>query len=217
MLNNERCFLETEPWKKVFRSVIVPRSLISDRSEIVISLMIRKIEVTSLFAQVSNVVCHETDYNMLGVRKLKPRIHQVRTDLLIWHCEYQSLLGLLPGISPGTAQYDRWCKVFGIYLSLSLLANRLLAAISASERPQAECEAQTLAGQAIILNEEARVTNPLASLLIAQTVGLAQATKATAHEWQETHGTEKVERVSSRRLIEKWKFERWCKLLGRRI
>jgi hypothetical protein len=84
LLNNEHCFLETDAWKAVFRSVIREDGLISDRSGIVVELMILKSNIPGFFHDVAEIAQSE-EPDRAVVNELACRIHQLRVDLLKWH------------------------------------------------------------------------------------------------------------------------------------
>jgi len=182
LLNNERCFLEQKAWKSVLRSIISDDALISDRSEIVIELMILKSNIPGLCVDVTKIVLHD-DSNRPFINAIACKIHQLRVDLLAWHTNYEALLSQAPTIYPGSAEYERRCKVFATYLSCLIISSRLLGAISPTERVELEEETQVLAGQMLDLELEVKSASSAACLFMAQTLGVAQATIATSRDW----------------------------------
>jgi hypothetical protein len=52
---------------------------------------------------------------------------------------------------------------------------------------------------------------------MAQTLGVAQATKMTADDWKEVKPVIIENQPDTNGLIERWKFERWCKTFGRKM
>jgi len=217
LLNDERCFLEDEPWKAVFQSIIVEGSLISDRSEIVINLLILKCCVPGAFHDTTKVICHPEDAETPDVIMLAARIRALRADLLQWHDDWELLLRCAPRIHPGSVEYDRRCKVFATYLSCLMLSSRLLAAISPHERQQLEADTQQLARQMMDLEIETQTTSSSACLFMAQTAGVAKATRATAQEWWESCELKVEDGEASDATIEKWKFDLWCQRIGRKL
>ncbi|MCJ1479576.1 hypothetical protein MMC13_008262 [Lambiella insularis] len=107
VLNNERCFLEEESWKEVFRSIITSDSPVSDRSEIVISLMNRKSDATGYFVEVTSIICQKTKPSSRAIIELTFKVRQLRAELLQWLGDYQSLLERLPRILPGSIDYEK--------------------------------------------------------------------------------------------------------------
>ena len=101
-----------------------------------------------------------------------------------------------------------------IYISCSMIANRLLTAIcfNSPENTGLEEETQLLAVQMIDLEMQVKDVCPHTRLFLAQTVFVAKATLATAGEWlAESNGS------GDGTVIETWKFERWCGLFGRKV
>jgi hypothetical protein len=218
LLNNEHCFLETDEWKEVFRSVIREDALISDRSGIVVELMILKSNIPGFFHDVAEMV-HDGDPDQGAVNELACRIHDLRVDLLKWHSSYETLLSSAPEILPGSPEYDRGCKTFGTYLSCVILVSRLLGALSPTERVELEHETMMLANHMLALEEEARSTSSAVCLFMAQTLGVSRATIATSKEWLMGECVEIEEdaiKGEPRIVIASWKFDRWNAVLGRK-
>lgn len=230
LLNNERCFLEQPAWKDVLRSVTTPDApLISDRSSIVVELMVLKCNIPGLCVDVTNMICHQADPDPSFIIEIACRIHQLRVDLLKWHGQYENILRNAPAILPGTAEFDRRCKVFATYLSCMIISSRLLGSISPTERSELEEETQVLTGQMLALELEVKNASLQTYLFMAQTLGVSHATIKTSELWRDS--SEKGERIEDengneqpdtpespgpRSLIESWRFERWNKLMGRK-
>jgi hypothetical protein len=231
LINNERCFLEQPAWKSVLRSAIVPNApFISDRSSIVVELMLLKSNIPGLCVDVTNMICHCNDADSAFIIKIACKIHQLRVDLLKWHGQYESILGNGPPIVPGTAEFDRRCKVFATYLSCMIISSRILGAISPTERSELEEETQIFTRQMLDLEIEVQNVSLHTYLFMAQTLGVSHATINTSELWRDSnekgekkedvHGNEQPgtpESPGSRGLIDAWKFERWNKLMGRKL
>jgi hypothetical protein len=219
LLNNEHCFLESDAWKEVFRSTIKDDGLISDRSEIVVELMILKSNIPGLFHDVVEIVQGEGEPDKLAVNVLACTIHQLRVDLLKWHSSYELLLSSAPEILAGSPEYDRGCKTFGTYLSCVIIVSRLLGALSPSERVELEHETQMLANHMLALEVEARSTSSSVCIFMAQTLGVSRATIATSKDWLMGETVETLDDTptgESRDVIASWKFDRWNTALGRK-
>jgi hypothetical protein len=52
---------------------------------------------------------------------------------------------------------------------------------------------------------------------MAQTLGVAQATKITADDWKEAKPIVVEDQPDTKGLIERLKFERWFKMIGRKM
>jgi hypothetical protein len=215
LLNNEKCFLALPAWQAVFHSLVVSGpSEISDRSEIVVSLLILKSRVSTLFADITAPVCNPHAYGVSKLNFLVSQASELRTDLLQWHSSYEHLLAYTPIPCFGTVEYNKRCEIVSIYISCSMIANRLLSAICFNSPQSAglEKETQHLAEQMMFLEMQVKDVCPHTRLFLAQTVFVARATIATAEDWAAESTGSPVGTV-----IEKWRFERWCGLFGRKI
>jgi hypothetical protein len=217
LLNNEHCFLEQEAWQKVFVSAIKETSTITDRSEIVITLLMLKCFIPGYFADVTNIIFNTQDGQALDPSNIASQLRQLRADLLKWHGRYEAILRRTPKIPPGSAEYDSHCKVFATYLSCLIISSRLLGALSGVERLELEDTAQSLAEQMFELELEVKNTSMATSLFMAQTLGVAQATKATTEVWKGKDKAENEDQQSSNGIIARWRLERWCRLCGRKL
>lgn len=236
LLTNQHCFLEQDVWKDVLRSVKSPSApLISDRSSIVVDLMILKCNIPGLCVDVTSMICHQPDPDPSFIIESACRIHLLRVDLLKWHTRYEELLRAAPAIVPGTAEFDRRCKVFATYLSCMIITSRLLGAISPTERSELEEQTQLLTAQMLDLEVEVKSASLQTYLFMSQTLGVSHATIATSEIWRDANAREKdldldldlvkledeqpdtPESPGPRGLIERWKFERWNQLMGRKV
>jgi hypothetical protein len=148
LLNGERCFLEQQAWQDVMKSVIKEEeSPISDRSEIVLSLLMLKCRIPGFSYEVTHTICVDPDPDVVAIKDLAGRIRQHRTNFLNWHSRYQSIMTRSPDMSPGCPDYDSHCKVFANYLSCMMITTRLLEAVCAAERPELEETTQSLIAQ----------------------------------------------------------------------
>jgi hypothetical protein len=182
LFNNERCFLEQDAWHAVFRSAIVEDVLISDRSEIVIELMILKSNIPGLFHDVTNII-YSPDPDAACINTIIHRLNMLREDLSKWNTSYEHLLSCAPPMYPGSAEYDRRVKVFATYLSCMILPSRLLGALNPTERVELEEETQIYTNQMLDLELEVNASSSAAAMFMAQTFGVAQATVATSEAW----------------------------------
>lgn len=201
--------------------MIKDEGFISDRSAVIVELMILESEVPGQFHDVAQIIQNDSE-DRLGhntINDLKCRICQLRAELLNWHCRYEVVLGLTGPLSLGSQQYDRRCIAFGTYLSCITLTNRLLGAITHLERVELEGEAQIFANRVLALEAEARsvsATNICVSM--AQIVRISRATIASSKDWLHGDDGESGHHKSkgkSREIIAGWKFEQWNTLLGR--
>lgn len=182
LFNNERCFLEQDAWHAVFRSAILEDALISDRSAIVIELMILKSNIPGLFHDVTNIL-YSPDPDSAYINSTTNKLCKLREDMVKWNASYEYLLSCVPPIYPGSAEYDRRCKVYATYLSCMILPSRLLGALNPTERVELEEETQIYTNQMLDLELEVNSTSSAAAMFMAQTFGVAQATVATSEAW----------------------------------
>jgi hypothetical protein len=215
LLNNERCFLAQPAWRAVFQSLVVPGpSELSDRSETAVSLLILKSRVSALFADVTFPVCNPNDYEPMQLNLLVSQASALRADHLLWRSNYEHLLAYTPVPCVGALEYNKRCEIMSTYISCSMISNRLFIAVSfgSAESASLEEETQLLAAQMLKLEMQVKDVCPHTKLFLAQTVFVAKASIATAGNWV-------AESAGNRdgRVIEKWKFERWCALFGRRV
>lgn len=204
LITGKRCFLEKKAWKDVMRATIIPDDdLISDRSEIVIELMILKSNIPGYFVDVTNVILSEYVPDYMHNNVIASKIQQLRADLIDWHARWQYLLSCAPVIQLGSAEYDRKCKTYATYLSCVIIASRLLSALSPTERAELEMETRISANQMLDLELEVKSTSSAACLFMAQTLGVAQATLACSQDWLKerdeysTPGGDRVQKLES--------------------
>ncbi|RDW61498.1 hypothetical protein BP5796_11390 [Coleophoma crateriformis] len=208
MFNNEHCFLEQDNWREVFESVIVDDDIISDRSEIVISLLMIKSKIPGICADATTAVCGDKPPEMSAVVDLASRAQQARDSLIKWRCDYEPLLGPLAELCKRDVDDDKKCKVMGVYLSCMMLVNRLLSSVSApKERLELEDEIDAIADQVLDLYGRVAEIRPQSTLFLAQTIAIAKAMQATTPLWRD---------ISPDGGIERWKFEKFCEIIGRK-
>ena len=191
----------------------------SDRSGIVVELMMLKSNIPGLLHDVAEIVQDEGGQNQVAVNELVCRIHQLRVDLLKWHSSYELLLGSAPEILPRSPEYDRGCTTFGTYLSCVILVSRLLGALSPSRRVELENETQMLANHMLALEVEARSISSAVCIFMAQTLAVSRATIATSKDWLMGECVElgdDTPKEEQREVIASWKFDRWNAALGRK-
>jgi hypothetical protein len=217
LLNNEKCFLAQPDWQAVFQSLIVPnQEEISDRSHTVVSLLILKSRVSALFADITDPVCHPEAYNTAQLVSLIAQASALRTDLLQWRSTYEHLLTYTPVPLVGSIEYIKRCEIMSTYISCSIISNRLLTAVSfrSGESAGLEAETQVMAHQTLELEGQVKDVCLHMRLFLAQTVFVAKATIATADDWAAEGGGGGG---GGGTVIDKWRFERWCGLFGRKV
>jgi hypothetical protein len=220
MLNNHSCFLEQEGWLAVFRSIILKDEPFSDRSEIVISLWTNLLTGPGMFRETTDLICTQKVPNLSTLENLIGRLFQHYTCILKWHerwHEYTDPNECNTNSMQRKASFkpDKQLEVHGTYLSVLILKSRLLVALSPSRFQHLETQAQALATQIMRLREGAYATSPQGGLFMTQTVWIARATMNTAEEWGRVGPGGRLDGEGG--MLERWRFEKWCKALGRKI
>lgn len=215
LLSNEKRFLAQPAWQAVFKSLVVPGpSEISDRSETVVSLLILKSRVSALFANITTPICNPHAHDSSHLNLLVLQASALRADLLQWRSSHEHLLTYTPVPYVSTMEYNKRCEILSTYVSCSMIINRLLTAIclNSPKSTGLEDETQLLAAQMLELERQVKDVCPHTKLFFAQTLFVAKATIVTAGDWvAESSGS------GDGTVIEKWKFERWCGLFGRKV
>lgn len=95
-----------------------------------------------------------------------------------------------------------------------MISNRLLITVSfgSAESAGLERETQILTRQMLDWESQVKDVCPHRKRFLAQTVFVAETTIAMAGEW-----VAESTRRQDGTAIEKWKFERWCGLFGRKV
>ena len=207
LFNNEHCYLEQGAWHRVLRSAIVEDALISDRSEIVVELMILKSNIPGLFADVTTIV-YSSDPDPIFINTVIQKIHKLREGLSKWNVNYEYILSNAAPMLPGSAEYDRKVKVFATYLSCLIIPSRLLGALSPTERIDLEEETQIYTNQMLDLELEVNASSSAAAMFMAQTFGVAQATVMTSGAWLQGEIQRNVTRSGSGSVSEQSQIEK---------
>ncbi len=216
LLNGEHCYLEQPAWQKTFEGIIDPTSLISDRSETVISLLMAKCNIPGFCVDVTNLIFSPIPPTAIKISRLANRIRALRKRFNDWHQRYEGVVKQLTemGMKPGSRDYDSHCKALANYYSCMIISGRCLAAVDGEARRDVETVVQEFAEKMIALEGEVRARSAPTSLFMAQTLAVSKAAKATSEIWL-GGGGDGVGGVAG--LIEKERWERWCRGFGRRM
>ena len=174
-----------------------------------IELIMLKAFLPGAFVDVTTVVCDRRNTNPEYLTKLIIRIRKLRDHFLDWCIRYKAVLDQCC-LKPGNPDHDSHCKVWSHYLCSIMIAQRMLACISPSDRREIGKDTQDLANQMLDLEVEA-ATSPT-NVFMALTVAVSHTVFVTAEDW-----TGENDEEDSTELIAKKKFVRWCSLLGRKI
>jgi hypothetical protein len=181
--------------------------------------MILKCNIPGLFHDVAETIQHEGESDLVAVNELACRMHQLRVDLLKWYSSYELLVCSGIEILPGSPEYDCRCKTFAIYLSCVILVNRLLGALSPSDREELENETQMLADHMLALEVEIQSISPAVSIFVAQELAVSRAMIGSSKYWLIGEYLEignYTFNVEQRVLVAPWKFESWNTALGKK-
>ena len=217
ILNNERCFLEEEPWKVLLESLVLENWSLSHDSETAISILILKSRVPNIYNDVTSVICSNNRPDIPRLERAIADGRQLLADLNSWLCKHRHILSVPDGGPEGSHGREKRSDITSTYLLCYMIITRLLASASTKDRARMEEEAQELAGHTLELERVTMPTSQLAALFLAQAATVALSIRSTAEEWQMNIPTEGNDDGSMKPVIERWKFERWCKMLGRKV
>lgn len=170
-----------------------------------------------MFKETTDLICTDRAPNLTALENLIARLFHHYNSILKWHerwHEYTDNNGSPTHRKP-SFEADKRLEVHGTYLSVLLLKSRLLVALSPSRFQHLETQAQALATQIVRLREGAHATSPQGGLFMTQTVWIAKATMGTAEAWGRAGPGERLDGEGE--MLERWRFEKWCKALGRKI
>ncbi len=179
-----------------------------------VTLLMYKSFIPALTIDVFNIICGDVVPEPQFIESVINRLRQIRTSFKSWRERYDVILSRCPDMYAGTTNHDSHCRIFANFAACLIITSRLLAAISPSDRVEAEWTAQQLANEMVDLENE--VKGSPASLFMAMTVYIAQATKATAEEWRPKSVTEDENYTDSNGLLDRRKLERWASMFGRK-
>lgn len=196
-------------WKAVLRSIIKHGPVLSERSEIVIELLIFKSYIPGIFRDITDWVRDTPKENTPSLEELSNQMLELRAGLLKWRTHHQEFIDT-PKTSVTPAIFDKRSRIFSKYLACQILVCRLMASIS-FDRASLEKEIQAMVDLLLNIEPEVKCVNEDADMLyLAQVIGFAHASKATTQKWAEMS-----EREIERGLVDRGKFESWCRLCGR--
>ncbi|KAF2497719.1 hypothetical protein BU16DRAFT_537341 [Lophium mytilinum] len=244
MWRYESCFLVEKAWQKAVYAMIDPHSSL-ERSPMVVEFWGRIVHVSAYFCDVTALICEqdslqvmkytltptcteECDHPPKSVHELVCRGLNIRRRIQEWRHEYQDMLieDASSRKSDEACAAFRW-QIFGVYLSVTALLNRLIGAVTSSKRIELERESHLFASRVLLMEQEGRedqfevdyYSRPkvgrAADFYSTQKIVVARSILATSASWSDNSMTEDYSPIGQEHLIEKWKFEYWCKLLGR--
>ena len=230
-LDNKACFLEQEQWRQVLRLATSGDESFADQKSLVLNLWAYLLHGPRMFRKTTDVIFEPSTPQCI-IDDLIERLLEARNGLLQWLHEAQALVG---GTTAGKPESNEdnldssWCQMFetgadwkhsnttqlllrGTFTMCHILKARLLYALAPSRFHHLEIECQKLAKD-VVSSTQCRSTKGDKGLawtsFASQSVWLAKGILATKQSWSEGwQGREGV--------IEKCKFEAWCKAIGRK-
>lgn len=159
-----------------------------------IELLIRKSNIPGLCKDITDWICEASTCVTCQLSRVVSKILGIHRH----HNIHRSL--------------EKKPRLLAIYLGCQILTTRLLAAVSL-ERVHLEIETQILTNMLFSMGSNEPSARPEAEmLLLVHLMYIAHATRATTKEWGIV-----IELERKRGLVERGKFERWCKLFGRKV
>jgi hypothetical protein len=217
-VNNQTCFLAEDAWQDVFRSLVHEEEfLISDRSEITISLIMIKAYIPGLFRDVTNIICVDPNPQPEYVEAVVESLRRLRASLRKWRCKYTKIIQSISDMGPGTQAFDAHCKVFSTYVTCLMISSRLLGTLSPLERADCEDCTQRLSGEMFELTLQTQSDSEQSTLFMAQTAGISASVRATQLVWQKFTESESDIYTPSGAEMARSAFESWCKVIGRKM
>lgn len=218
LLNGERCFLEEKPWQDLLLSIVCKEEYytVSDRSEIVVLLIMTKSNIPGTFWDITQILCKEEEPSLEYVTRIQKWCLSLRQRFIDWRNKYEKLILEAQAVREGTMEFDRRAKAYATFLSCIMFANRLLGCVSPGERMGLEKETQRLAEEMLELDERVRGVSKAADLFMRQTAGVAMAIQASRKDFEEGVGRGDPGGLRDG-FVEKQVFESWCVSFGRKI
>ena len=188
----------------------MPDSTFTDRSPIVIYLWSRVVYSAGLFKDVTSIIYGQDRYSQARIENLIRSGLRTRESIIRWRCDFDNM----PEATTQD-QYNRRYQILGVCLSYLALLNRLIGAIDPSRRTDFEDESQALAREVARMENEASFKSPVAGFFLSQKMSIARSILDSARIWKDDIQDEPKESHLKVNLIEKWRFENWCMILGR--
>ncbi|KAB8304619.1 hypothetical protein EYC80_003994 [Monilinia laxa] len=190
LLNGERCFLEQPAWQNLLLSIVCKEEYytISDRSEIVVHLIMTKSNIPGTFWDMTQILCAPRSPPLAHITRMQSWTRELRTRFLNWRARYREIVLAAGPAAEGTMEYDRRAKAYATFLSCIMFANRLVGCVSPGERVALERETQGLAREMLELGGRVRGASRAADLFMRQTIGVAMAIRASREDFEEGVG-----------------------------
>jgi hypothetical protein len=229
-LSNTPCFLEQSQWQAVIREAVNEDATLSNDKEFVLALWGGLIELPRLFKDTTALLMASCPPPQKAVDDLIERLLAKRKNLMIWLNWIRSnpiiksggLVDDDNGVLIFSTDFDYkamgpWCLtrlgLRGTYVVCRMVKSRLLYALSPGRFQSLEAEAQDIASRILDLQEDMAAAKQSALVwnqFMAQGSWIAKGIIETKDIWGEKPHRDKS-------MLEKWKFEKWNKVIGRKI
>jgi hypothetical protein len=226
-LEDKPCFLDTSQWREVMHSAILNDDTFNGYKDLVISLWDALVYGPRLFRDVTDIILSPTEPAQTAIKDLLSRLRRDEKSLRLWFHMAQTKMKCNQAEDDEEDTLFLWPKawktdlspnhivrlvLWGTHTMCRIVKSRLIVALEPSRFHQLESECQFLAQR--ILDMGASPTGKankwlVESLFMSQSLWIAKGVVETKDVW--ASGIEKKEGV-----IEKWKFEAWCKAIGRK-
>lgn len=229
-LSNTPCFLEQPEWQAVLREAVNEDATLTNDKEFAIALWGGLIGLPRLFKDTTALLMASCPPPQNVVDDLIERLLAKRKSLIIWLSWIRKnpivkdggLIDDVHGVLIFSPDFDYkalgpWCltrlALRGTYAVCRMVKSRLLYAISPERFQSMEEEAQDIARRVLSLQDDVAATKHSALVwnqFMAQGSWIAKGIIETKDIWGEKRDTDEG-------MLEKWKFEKWNKVIGRKI
>jgi hypothetical protein len=180
----------------------------TERSALSVSLLKLLVSMPGIFAEVTDFVC-QNNVSDARQRDLIDKTRRFRRNLMQWKSAYDGQILKGDNTHSRPTAHDKRVELLGTSLLLRIIAGRLLGTVSPSDRPMLEDEVFCFAKQLSVLKNEASNINSRAGFYLSQKSNVPDATLLTSALWEDTAATRG-------KVIEQWRFQRWCDLIPRK-
>ncbi|KAI5459424.1 hypothetical protein BGZ63DRAFT_391009 [Mariannaea sp. PMI_226] len=238
-LNGRPCFLDQECWQLVIRDAIRnDPMMLPERAQVVMELWARLGKLPNIFNEAEGLILYPQLAAPGARERLITSLLRERDHLKSWvklaqkylhdtemngnrHSDYEaSPFAGWNNIDTTALRSPIACRILqGTYVLCNLVKTRTLFALSPSRFPELEATCQTLAQDALSMAEEAAHCENeilIGGLFMSEVSWMANAVIATKDIWNQNSGPRRNVDRADKGTIESWKFEAWCRAMGRR-
>ncbi|KAJ9602352.1 hypothetical protein H2200_013207 [Cladophialophora chaetospira] len=226
-LSNKSCFLEKDNWRPILRRAVFSDSNFANQNHLVFALWHYLFAGPRMFRETTDVIV-DPSTSEHTIEALIQRLLQARSGLTEWlsHARQLRRETMYDPLDESYDDPDSQCRTHnggndsenitqltlrGTFTMCHILKARLLYALAPSRFHHLEVECQKLAEEIVESNQDLCRDGDESlrwSSFVSQSVWLANGIKETKQSWSEGWQERKG-------VIERWKFEAWCKAIGR--